>query len=148
MIRILLALAVAAAAYFGPWMASQGTDIDGKYFAGSTAECAIDMNFSIKGDCAPVGGMQGKLVTATVALGVVAAVLGVLGLIPFVGRLTSIITVIAGLVAVVTFVYFTKDIFMGSSGLSFADFRWGAYATGVFGLLALFAGMAGMRGEA
>ncbi|MEM9989953.1 MAG: hypothetical protein AAF723_10585 [Pseudomonadota bacterium] len=148
MIRILLALAVAAAAYFGPWVSSQGVDINGKYYAGGTAECAIDLNISIEGECAPVGGLQGKFVTATVALGVVAAVLGIVGLIPFVGRITSLVTIVAGIIAMITFAYFAKDTFMGDANMAFTDFRWGAYATGVFGLLTLFAGLAGLRGEA
>ena len=156
MIRILLSLAVAAAAYFGPWFVdaedrlgegSLNNVIDGKYYAESTVLCATEMNFSIEGDCAPQGDLLGKMVVATVGLGVISAVIGIVGLIPLVGRITSIVTLLAGLVGVVTFGLFAKDLMTSELGASLTQLRWGAYATAGFGLLTVFAGLAGMRGD-
>lgn len=156
MIRVLLPLAIAAAAYFGPWMvdttgsilsdAYQAAAADGVAFAGSTAECAKDLKISLNGECEPEYGILGKLVAGTVLLSIVSAVLSIVGLVPLVGRLTSIVTVITGAMAIVTVAWFGKEL-LAVDGAVITDLRWGAYATGVFGLLTVFAGMAGMRGD-
>lgn len=155
MIRILLSLAIAAAAFFGPWMldstgkileAGFNDPVMGSAFVDSTLACVGEMNFSMSGDCAPAYGLFGKLVAATIGLGVLSAALSIVGLLPLIGRLTSVVTIIAGAVAVVTFAWFAKEL-MTTEGAVFSDFRWGAYATAGFGLLAIFAGLSGMRGE-
>lgn len=154
MVRIILSLAVAASAYFGHWFLNAGSLVDlsteaiigGDFFVATTAQCFLDMNFSISGECAPTQGITGSLFAATVGLSVVSAVLGILGLLPVIGRLTSIVTVVAGVAAIATFGWIAKDLLTAADG-QLGDFRWGAYATLVFGVLSVFAGMAGMRGH-
>ncbi|WOI52520.1 hypothetical protein [Parvularcula sp. LCG005] len=155
MIRILLSLAIAAAAYFGPWIidatgtitnSMPGATIEGMKFAETTADCFIDLTFSVSGDCAPGGGLMGQLMTYTVIAGVVSAVLNILGLLPVIGRVTSILTILTGALAVVTFALFAKDLLM-IDGASLSDFRWGGYAVGAFGLLAALVGMSGLKGD-
>lgn len=158
MIRILLSLAIAAAAFFGPMFADStggltngmpGAVIGGEYFASDTVGCVLAQNFDPQAyseACAPKGGFLGMLVAATIGLGVVSAALSVLGLLPFVGRLTSVVTMIAGVVAVVTFAMVAKDL-LTTEGAAFTDIRWGAYAMGGFGFLASLAGLGGMRGD-
>lgn len=156
MIRILLSLAIAAAAFFGPWMIDSSdnilsgsykeTAIEGRDFVASTYDCVMDRTFSLEGDCEPKYGILGQLIAITIGLGVVSAVLSIAGLLPLVGRLTSLVTIIAGAAAIVTFAWFAKELLTTEAAL-FSDFRWGAYATGAFGVLTLFAGLAGLRGD-
>jgi hypothetical protein len=172
MIRILLSLAIAAAAYFGPWIVDKTGDItgpamadivlgddvdidrdqagslvaDGEFFVGNTAQCWMDGRISISDECSPRGEVLGKLVAGTIIVGLISAVLSVVGLLPLVGRLTSIVTVLSGLLAIVAFGWFAKEL-VTTNGAMFTDFRWGGYATGVLGLLTVFAGMAGLRGD-
>lgn len=153
--RILLSLAVAAAAYFGPWMLDSTGDIiqagfqsdaiAGSAFVERTVECVMNGEMDWRGDCAPEFGLLGQLVGGTIALAVISAVLSIVGLLPLVGRLTSLVTILAGVAAVATFAFFAKEI-LTTEGANFADFRWGAYATGAFGLLTIFSGLSGIRG--
>ena len=153
MIRILLSLAVAAAAFFGPWFVetAEGSRtgvrqdvIAGDFFAGDTVSCALAGTISVGGECAPAGGLEGTLVTAAVGLGVLSAALNVLGLLPVVCRLTSVFALAAGVAGVAAFGMVGVGV-MGDSGLG--ALRWGAYATGGFGLLLLLAGLSGLRGD-
>ena len=155
MIRILLSLAIAAAAYFGPWLldstgqilgASFTEPVLGSAFVDSTIGCLMDGKISMSGECAPAYGLFGQLVLATVALGVLSAALSVIGLVPLIGRLTSLVTIVAGVAAIVTFGWFAKEVFTTEQA-AFSDFRWGAYATAAFGLITIFAGLSGLRGD-
>ena len=112
MFRILFSLAVAAAAFFGPWFAEPvmgsrsgaGEALRaGDIYAGATVRCLTEGRLSVTGDCAPAMGAEGALVTAAVVLGAASAALSVLGLLPFVGRVTSVVTLAAGAAAVLAF---------------------------------------------
>ena len=153
MIRILLSLAVAAAAFFGPWFVetTQGSItgpreavVLGDVFAGDTVACALSGTVSLSGPCAPQGGLMGTVVTAAVVLGVASAALNVLGLLPVVGRVTSLLAIAAGAAGVAALGVVSTTV-MGEAGLS--ALRWGAYATGGFGLLLVLAGLSGLRGD-
>ncbi len=154
MINILLSLAIAAATFFGPLVFDEtgrigekpGSFVAGGYFAERPVSCILDQNFSVTGDCAPRGQLLGKAVTATVAAAAVSAALSVIGLLPVVGRLTSLITIVAGAIAVITFGILAVRVY-GLDGGSISQFRWGAFGMGGFGLLAVFAGLAGIRGH-
>lgn len=156
MIRILLSLAVAAAAFFGPWMIDGSTEIlnggyidsaiEGREFLAGTVDCAMEGKFSLSDECEPEFGVLGLLVAITVGLGIISAILSIIGLLPLIGRLTSLVTILAGLAAIVTFAWFAKEL-LTTEGARFEYFRWGAYATGAFGLLTLLAGIAGLRGD-
>lgn len=155
MIRILLSLAVAAAAYFGPWLQDSSNEIlksgvdavaEGSDFVGDTVECLMDGTISMTGDCAPSHGILGQLMAVTIGLAALSAVLSIIGLLPLIGRLTSLVTIVAGVAAMVTFAWFAKEL-LTTEGAMFSNFRWGAYATGIFGILTLFAGLAGLRGD-
>ncbi len=155
MIRILLSLAVAAACFFGPLFADTtgnivgqgpGVLVSGEYFAVPTVDCLMAQTYSVTGDCAPNEGLLGLLITATVGLGLLSGALGVIGLLPLVGRVTSVITFLAGMIAIITFGMVLKDL-MTTEGAIFTDIRWGTYAVGGFGLLTLFTGLGGMRGD-
>ena len=153
MIRILLSLAVAAAAFFGPWFVeetrgaitgSREAVVLGDVFAGDTVACALSGTLSLSGACAPEGGLMGALVTAAVGLGVLSAALNVLGLLPVIGRLTSLFAIAAGAAGVAALGVVATSV-MGEAGLG--ALRWGAYATGGFGLLLVLAGLSGLRGD-
>ena len=153
MIRILLSLAVAAAAFFGPWFVeetrgaitgSREAVVLGDVFAGDTVACALSGTLSVSGACAPEGGLMGTLVTAAVGLGVLSAALNVLGLLPVVGRLTSLFAIAAGLAALAASGTVGASV-MDETGLG--SLRWGTYATGGFGALLLLAGLSGLRGD-
>ena len=153
MIRILLSLAVAAAAFFGPWFVEETRGaitgpreavVLGDVFAGDTAACALSGTLSVSGACAPKGDLMGTLVTAAVGLGVLSAALNVLGLLPVVGRLTSLFAIAAGAAGVAALGVVAVSV-MGEAGLG--ALRWGAYATGGFGVLLALAGVSGLRGD-
>ncbi|ADM10161.1 coproporphyrinogen III oxidase [Parvularcula bermudensis HTCC2503] len=157
MIRILLALAIAATAYLGPWVwdrsgalfeggFSQEAAVSGAVFIADTVECARQGTFSVAGACAPEQEIFGKLIVGTIALALLSAVISLLGLLPLVGRLTSIITIFSGLVALITFAFFGKELIVAETA-SLAYFGWGAYATAVFGFLTILAGIAGLGGD-
>lgn len=155
MFRILFSLAVASAAFFGPWFAEPVTGTrsgageavqGGQYYAGATAECLMAGTLSITGACAPAQGFEGTMVTAAVLLGALSAALNVLGLLPFVGRLTSLFALAAGAAAVIAFGAVAVGV-AGTPGMVMADLRWGAFATGGFGLLCAVAGLKGIGGD-
>jgi hypothetical protein len=155
MIRILLPLAMAAAAYFGPWFVEISTGeftgtkeatISGDYFVGNTVDCFLAQNFSISGECAPQNGRDGLLMFGAVAGGAVAGVLGILGLLPFIGRLTSLFTIVAGALGLAAVANFTSTTVFADT-LSFADLRWGTYSTGGLALLTLLTGFGGLGGR-
>ena len=155
MFRILFSLAVAAAAFFGPWFAEPVTGTRsgageavraGDYYAGDTVACLIDGTLSVAGACAPAQGFEGLAVTAAVLLGALSAALNVLGLLPLVGRLTSLFAVAAGVVAVAAAGAVALGV-AGTPGMALADLRWGAFATGGFGLLCVVSGLKGFGGD-
>lgn len=162
MIRILLPLAVMAAAYFGPWVVDTTTGLfDGAFppkapvfgqdLIKASVDCLMDGKlisgqFGFGEGCRPEYGMLSTLVLATVEVSLVAAVIGILGLLPLIGRLTSLLTIAAGAVGVVTVAWFAKDV-MGTDGADFADLQWGAWVTGAFSLLTLLAGLGGLGGD-
>ena len=155
MIRIILPLAMAAAAFFGPWFVETSTGdftgtkqatISGDYFVGATVDCFLAQNFSISGECAPNNGRDGLLMFGAVAGGVMAGVLGILGLLPFVGRLTSLFTIVAGAVGLAAVANFASTSVLADT-LSFADLRWGAYGTGGLALITLLSGFGGLGGR-
>jgi hypothetical protein len=155
MIRILLSIAVAAAAFFGPWFVEQADGVrtgarmetvTGAYFAGPTVDCVRDGVFSITGACAPEQGLEGQIVTAAIALGVASAVLNIFGLLPLVGRLTSLFAIVAGLAGVAALAVVGIGT-MQDLGASLSDLRWGAYATGGFGVLLAIVGLGGLGGD-
>ena len=155
MFRILFSIAVAAAAYFGPWYeeadglarAGAGETVrTGEFYAGGTVACLMDRQFSLSGPCAPAQGTEGTLVTAAVVLGVASAALNVLGLLPLVGRATSLAAIAAGLAGVGAFGAVTLGV-MGAAGMGFDALRWGAFAAGGFGLLCAAAGLKGLGGD-
>ena len=156
MFRILFSLAVASAAFFGPWFAEPVTGTRsgageatraGDYYAGATVTCLTEGTVSIAGACAPAHGFEGLMVTAAVTLGALSAALGVIGLLPLVGRLTSVFAAAAGAVAVIAFAVVALAI-VGTAGMGLGDLRWGAFATGGFGLLLAVAGVRGVRADA
>jgi hypothetical protein len=154
-IRILLSLAVAAAAYYGPWFVESAVGArsgavelvrTGAYYAGDTVVCATGGTFSLSGACAPSQGAEGMLVAAAILLGLGSAALNVLGLLPFIGRATSIVSIVAGFVAVGALLMVGWGV-MQTPGMDLGALRWGAFATGGFGVLLLVAGIAGLRGD-
>ena len=155
MIRILLSLAVAGAAFFGPWFAELSTGSfsgtqevvqAGEYYAGNTVSCLSEGRISVSGECAPDTGLAGWFVSAAVLLGLASAALNVLGLLPLVGRFTSLFAIAAGIAGVGALVSVALAL-MGADTATLGDLRWGAYATGGFGLLCGLAGMAGLNGD-
>ena len=153
MIRILLSLAVAAAAFFGPWFVEETRGaitgareavVLGDVFAGDTVACALSGTLSVSGACAPEGGLMGQLVTAAVGLGALSAALNVLGLLPVVGRVTSLFAIAAGIAGIAALGVVGASV-MGEAGLG--ALRWGSFATGGFGVLLALAGVSGLRGD-
>ena len=153
MIRILLSLAVAAAAFFGPWFVEETRGaitgareavVAGDAFAGNAVACALSGTIKVSGSCAPEGGLMGTLVTAAVGLGILSAALNVLGLLPVVGRITSLFAIAAGLAGVGALGVVAAGV-MGEAG--FGALRWGSFATGGFGVLLALAGLSGLRGD-
>lgn len=154
--RIILSLAVAAAAYFGPWIIDSSgqilnagvtaTGVAGIDFVEATKNCFLEGTFSISGQCAPTNGFLGKLIAATIVLAGVSTALSFVGLLPLIGRLTSIVTIIAGLAAVLTFGWFAKEL-LTTEEAAFSDFQWGAYATCILGLMTIFSGLSGLSGR-
>lgn len=154
MIRILLPLAVIAALLFAPMFSETTTGSvtgetvtarTGHYFVGNTIDCWMHRDFSISGDCEPVGGLEGKAIFAAVFVSAVAAVLGILGLLPIIGRLTSFITMLAGVVVIAAIGYFALTMMGSEEGI--AGVQWGSYLAGGGGLLTLISGLAGARGR-
>ena len=155
MFRILFSLAVAAAAFFGPWFAEPVTGTRsgageavraGDYYAGDTVACLMDGTLSVVGACAPAQGAEGLFVTAAVVLGALSAALNVAGLLPVVGRVTSLFALAAGAAAVAAFAMVAVGV--GTTpGMAMADLRWGAFATGGFGLLCAVSGLKGLGGD-
>ena len=155
MFRILFSLAVAGAAFFGPWFAEGivgsrsgvGEIVRaGDYYAGGTVTCLTGGTLSLTGPCAPEHGTEGLLVTAAVVLGALSAALNVLGLLPLVGRVTSLFAVAAGLAGVGAFGAVALGV-TGTEGMALGDLRWGAFATGGFGLLCAVTGVRGLNGD-
>lgn len=154
MIRILLPLAVIAAILFAPMFAETTsgsvtgdslTTRTGHYFVANTIDCWTAGDYSIKGDCEPAGGLQGKAIFAAVFVSAVAAVLGIIGLMPVIGRLTSFVTMVAGVIVIAAIAYVAIMIMGSSEGID--GLQWGAYLAGGGGLLTLISGLAGMRGR-
>mgnify|MGYP006266183349 CR=1 FL=1 len=146
MIRIFLPLLLAVVAFFGPWTAS---DRAGSFYghdsAGTTVDCLLDLNLSVKGACAPAGAsIAEQLIGWTVLAGMAAAVLSVLGLLPVIGRLTSLLVIGAGLVGLgaagMTLMQLT-----GTGALPISAIGWGTYGALALGLACLWAGIDGVR---
>ena len=155
MFRILFSLAVAAAAFFGPWFAEPVTGTRsgageavraGDYYAGNTVACLLDGTVSLGGPCAPAHGVEGLAVTAAVLLGALSAALNVAGLLPLVGRATSLFALAAGIAGVAALIAVGIGV-ASAPGMAMADLRWGAFATGGFGLLCAAAGLKGLGGD-
>lgn len=155
MFRILFSLAVAAAAFFGPWFAEGvvGTRSGageavrmGDYYAGGPVSCLMDGTISLGGACAPEHGIEGVLVTAAVLLGALSAVLNLAGLLPLLGRLTSVFVIIAGAAGVAAMIAVAIGV-ASTDGMMLSDLRWGAFATGGFGLICFGTGLRGLAGD-
>lgn len=117
----------------------------GHYFIANTIDCWRAGEYSLKGDCQPLGGLQGKAIFAAVFVSGVAAILGIIGLIPVIGRLTSFITVAAGVVVIAAVAYVALMIMGSQEGVD--GLQWGTYLAGGGGLLTTISGLAGMRGR-
>ncbi|MEO1657457.1 MAG: hypothetical protein AAFR65_07020 [Pseudomonadota bacterium] len=146
MIRILLPLALAAVALFGPWMADgNGNSMNGFDIAPATVNCALDFDLSVEA-CKPQGELFNELVGYTMLFGGASAVLSLVGLLPLIGRLTSMTVVAAGMTGVGAFGSLLLGM-MQSGGIDFGVIGLGAYGTLLLGVLTMFAGVNGIRGE-
>ncbi|MEM9809719.1 MAG: hypothetical protein AAF788_00685 [Pseudomonadota bacterium] len=141
-IRILLPLILAVVAFFGPWLGTYGFDL-----GEPTIGCLLDFQLSVSGACAPSGDLKQMLVTYTMILGGVGAVLSILGLLPLIGRLTSLVVMAAGLSGLAASVMFVLAMVNGGQGFDVVGLGWGAIATGVLGLMTAVVGLGGVRGE-
>ncbi|WP_031549332.1 hypothetical protein [Parvularcula oceani] len=138
MIRLLLSLALAVGAYFGPWL-DLGGEVTGEAFAGVTADCVLTGQFEKEEACLPEGGLLGHLVAVTTALALLSALASFLGALPVIGRIAPVIAILAGLGGILAFV---------AAGLrGFEPLLWGAFATGGFGFLLVLAGAGRIGGK-
>lgn len=154
MVRIFLPLAVVATLLFAPIFGGEATEVGGIVktntvtgmdYVGATVKCWTGGNYSIEGDCAPVGDNLGLAIFASVFVSAAAAVIGLAGLIPMVGRLTSAVTVLAGVVVIAGIGYYILSNLGSDQGIG--GVKWGAYLAGGGGLLTLISGLSGMRGR-
>ncbi|MEM6913173.1 MAG: hypothetical protein AAF511_04270 [Pseudomonadota bacterium] len=146
MVRILLPIALAAVALFGPWMADgNGNSLTGYDLAPATVDCALDFDFSVEA-CKPKGELFNEMIGFTILFGAASAVLSLIGLLPVLGRLTSMTVVAAGMTGIGTFGVMLMGM-MEAGGIDFGVIGLGAYGSLVLGLLTMFAGFNGIRGE-
>ena len=146
MIRILLPIAMAAVAFLGPWMDDgNGNSMNGFDIAPTTVNCALDFDFTVEA-CKPQGELFNELVGYTMIFGAASAVLSLIGLLPLIGRLTSMTVVAAGMTGVGAFGTLLMSMFQGG-GIDVGVIGLGAYGTLILGLLTIFAGLNGIRGE-
>lgn len=144
MIRILFPLAMALAAFFGPWTTTPNGSTHGYDLADNTVGCFIELEPSFTGPCAPTGTVAERLVTYTVIGGGFAAVLSIFGLLPLVSKITSLTTLAGGGVGLAAGLATAAQV-MDAGGLSVVG--WGAWATLGLGLLTAVGGIAGFRDD-
>lgn len=143
MIRIFIPLAMAIVAFLGPWTAE---GLKGSDAAKPTVDCVLDANISFDTACRPAGTLAAELIGYSVVFGAIAAVLSVIGLLPFVGRLTSMTVVAAGMTGLGAAGMAVAAMF-GPNGPGLVPELWGVWGTGILGLVAVFNGLGGIRGE-
>jgi hypothetical protein len=143
MIRIVVPILLALVAYLGPWSDGVGADFGGTS-ADATLSCVMALELPTSPRCLPGGSLQEQLIGYTSVLGVLAGVLSILGLLPLVGRVTSVAVLAAGGVALVAAGLTVMD---GLNGAGVGAVGWGAWAAMALGLVTIFLGFGGLRGE-
>ena len=154
MIRIVLPLAIIASLMFAPLFTEtiEGSVLGemeqaqtGEAYFAPAVDCVLNQNYDVfSKDCQPRGGMTGTLLFVAVAASALAAAGGVIGLLPVIGRLTSILALAAGAVTLGAVGVFLLGM-VGGDGLG--GVQWGAWLTGILGLLTTGSGLSGMRGD-
>jgi hypothetical protein len=144
MIRIVVPLILALVAYFGPWSGGISAAFSAGNSADATLACIMALDLPTSPNCLPSGDLSSMLIGYTSVLGVVAAVLSILGLLPLVGRLTSVAVIAAGGVGIAAAGMIIAGA-LGDAGIGAVG--WGAWGSLVLGLITVFLGFGGLRGE-
>ena len=149
--RIILPLVIAAAFIYAPLLEQnivgeftgpERTMVTGATYVGAPVDCAFNLQFNpLDEDCAPKHGLKGWAVYAAVAIGLIAAIVGVLGLLPFIRGISGLLTTAAGVAGAGASGTLLFEIWKAGH---LPDVQWGMWVALGVSILTILVGMSSM----